>query len=217
MIAHVRQQEAYGCAIACCAMVRGVSYAEVRATFGEPGRGFTHDVWQEYLARHGFAVQHLYRIDQLTCAEREVWPLTPWADVHVCSVDAGHGMGSHLIILLRDGTVLDPATHAARRLADYTSVAFMAAVYAVGSSSMLDWVQRAGLTVDEMAALQGLTAAWSAFLRLPQDHPDEVSEFRRGLHILQDQVLARPTRRASTEPRSTASPSMPPASSGPDA
>jgi hypothetical protein len=217
MIAHVRQQEPYGCAIACCAMIRGVSYAEVRAVFGSPERGFTHDAWHEYLARHGFATQHLYRVDQLARAEREPWPLAPWADVHLCAVDAGHGMGSHLVVLLRDGTVLDPATDAARCLGDYPKVSYMAAVYAVGSASIRDWVQRAGLTADEVAALQGLTAAWSAFLRLPQDHPDEVSEFRRGLHILQDQVLARPTRRASTEPRSTASPPMPPASSGPDA
>lgn len=217
MIAHVRQEEAFGCAIACCAMVRGVSYAEVRATLGAPGRGFTRDVWHEYLARHGFAIQHLYRIDQLARSEREVWPLAPWADVHLCSVDAGHGMGSHLVVLLRDGTVLDPATEVARRLADYTDVAYMAAVYAVGVGSRQDWIQQAGLTADEVRTLQGLTAAWSAFLRLPQDHPDEVSEFRRGLHILQDQVLARPTRRASAEPRSAAPPSMPPASTGPDA
>ncbi|MCJ2102421.1 hypothetical protein [Methylobacterium sp. E-046] len=217
MIAHVRQEEAFGCAVACCAMIQGVSYAKARASFGPPGRGFTRDVWQEYLARHGFAVRHLHRIDHLARVEREVWPLSPWADVHLCSVDAGHGMGSHLVVLLRDGTVLDPATDAPRRLADYASVAYMAAVYAIGCGSMRDWAQRTGLIADEVAALEGLTAAWSAFLRLPQDHPDEVGEFRRGLHILQDQVLARPTRRASVELRPTDLPPTPPASPGPDA
>lgn len=218
MIAHVRQEEAYGCAIACCAMVRGVSYAEVAATFGSPDRGFTHDVWQEYLARHGFALQHLYRVDQLTRASRKTWPLPPWADLHVCSVDAGRGFGSHLVVLLGDGTVLDPATDAARRLDDYAGVAFMVAVYNVGAGSMLVTMRTAGLRADEAAVVHALTGAWSAFLRLPEDHPDDLSEFRRGVHILQDQVLARPARRALAAPSlSLHAPPTPPASPGPDA
>lgn len=133
MVTHVRQPEPYGCAVACCAMVRAVSYEETAEVFGPPGRGFTHMVWQDYLARYGFATQILYQFDQLSRRKRDPWPLNPWADLHLCSVDAGHGIGSHLVLLLRNGTVLDPATDAPRSLSDYASVAYMAGVFRVGA------------------------------------------------------------------------------------
>ncbi|MEW6626892.1 MAG: hypothetical protein AB1431_08905 [Pseudomonadota bacterium] len=133
MIMHVPQLEQYGCAIACCAMIRGVSYEEAAETFGPPGRGLTHDVWGEYLARHGFAVQHLYRYDQIANGPRSPWPLSPWAPAHICAVDAGHGIGSHLIVLLADGAVLDPATDAPRCLSDYGRISFMAGIFRVGA------------------------------------------------------------------------------------
>ncbi|MRI57769.1 hypothetical protein D8770_28315 [Methylobacterium sp. DB1607] len=129
---HIRQNDRYGCVVACCAIVRGVPYAEVATDLGPPGRGFTHDTWMEYLARHGFAFQFHYQYDCISGKVRDPWPLSPWADLHICSVDAGHGPGSHAVVMLCDGTVLDPAADAPRRLNDYASVAYMAAVYAVG-------------------------------------------------------------------------------------
>ena len=45
------------------------------------------------------------------------------------------------------------------------------------------------LTSDEQAVLEHLAAAWNAFLILPPYH---VVEFRHGLHMLQNIVLARP-------------------------
>jgi hypothetical protein len=112
-------------------MVRGVPYADVASTLGEVGRGFTHDMWMEYLARHGFAVQFHYQHDCIARQTRQPWPLAPWADLHICSVDAGQGMGSHAVVMLADGTVLDPATDTPRRLTDYASVAYMAAIHRV--------------------------------------------------------------------------------------
>ena len=48
------------------------------------------------------------------------------------------------------------------------------------------------MTSDEQAVLEHLAAAWNAFLILPPYHPDDVVEFRHGLHMLQNIVLARP-------------------------
>lgn len=161
MIAHVRQEDPYGCVIACCAMVRGVSYADVAEVLGPPGRGYTRDVWQEHLARHGFATQFLYRVDQIAREERTPWPLSPWADVHLCSVDAGRGTGSHLVVLLGDGTVLDPASDAPRRLSDYGGISYMAAVHQVGGfpgRPQADPPAQRGTMI--LAVLRDLAGAW---------------------------------------------------------
>lgn len=50
----------------------------------------------------------------------------------------------------------------------------------------------------ERALLRTLAAAWEEFLALPHDDPDEIGEFRRTLHVLQDQILARAPRRTLT-------------------
>ena len=59
----VRQEDAFGCAVACVATVLGRTYGEIREAFGDVGRGFTSDVWGEFMAREGYALQHVYRID----------------------------------------------------------------------------------------------------------------------------------------------------------
>lgn len=51
------------------------------------------------------------------------------------------------------------------------------------------------LTDDESKVMVGLVEAWNAFLALPVEHPDDIDEFRRGIHALQFMLLSRPTRR----------------------
>lgn len=51
------------------------------------------------------------------------------------------------------------------------------------------------MTNLEKAALDRLIEAWSAFLLLPTEHADDVSEFRHGIHALQQMIMARPMRR----------------------
>ena len=131
----VQQEDPNGCVVACCAMVRGVPYAEVAREFGPVGRGFSHFHWQEYLARYGFASQLFFRHDSLAKADRKPWPPKLWADLHLCTVNAGRGEGSHLVVVLRDGTVLDPARETHAMLSDYGKPpSYMAAVYQVGSA-----------------------------------------------------------------------------------
>ena len=128
MIKHVRQDDRYGCVVACLAMVLDRSYSAIRHQLGSPGNGFTHNVWQRFLAERGFGVQHFYRFGSA------VWPLAPWADLHICSVDAGHGDGTHVVVMLGDGTVLDPIDDRPRRLTDYPSVAYIAGIHKVGAA-----------------------------------------------------------------------------------
>lgn len=55
------------------------------------------------------------------------------------------------------------------------------------------------MTPEERAALDALTVAWNLFVALPTEHPDDTTEFRHGIHTLQRQIMARPTRRQINE------------------
>jgi hypothetical protein len=129
----IRQADRYGCAIACTAMVTGLSYETVRDDWGGAGTGHGFLTWSTYLANRGYATQHLWKHNSERKADRDPWPLEPWADIHLCAVDAGFGQGSHLVVLLRDGTVLDPATDEPRRLSDYKTILHMTAVISVSA------------------------------------------------------------------------------------
>ncbi len=127
----VQQKDRFGCAVACLATVLGRTYDDVRAEIGDPGRGLTDGAWSEFLAAQGYAVQHLFRVHQLTQAKRDVWPAAPWPPVHLCLVDAG-GPGGHLVVMLNDGTVLDPARSGDPvTLAAYASVMAMTGLFYV--------------------------------------------------------------------------------------
>ena len=129
-IAHVRQEEAFGCGPACLAMITGRPYREVRDWFKGPawlnarhdGRELSkqerevvelHDFtrhgisdWEvrNYVANHGLASALLPgRVE-------------PFADAHLCSVQMVNG--SHFVVLLRDGTLLDPARDGVHSLDD---------------------------------------------------------------------------------------------------
>lgn len=54
---------------------------------------------------------------------------------------------------------------------------------------------RLSLQPNERAVLDHLAAAWNAYLELSKAHPDQDAEFRHGIHALQHQIMARPTRR----------------------
>lgn len=139
----VQQQDRFGCVVACLATILGRSYEDVRSEIGDPGRGLTDGTWSEFLANQGYAVQHLYRVDQLTQAKRSVWPAAPWAPVHLCLVDAG-GPGGHLVVMLPDGTVLDPARFGPPvTLAAYASVMAMTGVFFVCRSPAQAFARKA--------------------------------------------------------------------------
>lgn len=131
-IAHVRQEDAYGCGVACLAMITGTPYREVRAWFRErawqnarhDGRvlegaaretvephdftrwGLDHFVMEHYLAEHGYATARLFAM-AWPDGPRPVWPPAPFAPAHLAQVRTP--IGGHYVVWLPDGRVLDPA------------------------------------------------------------------------------------------------------------
>lgn len=53
----------------------------------------------------------------------------------------------------------------------------------------------ATLSEHENHVLHLTVETWNAFLLLPNEHPDDVDEFRHAIHRLQSLILQRPTRR----------------------
>lgn len=51
------------------------------------------------------------------------------------------------------------------------------------------------MTDQEKQILEKLADAWNLFLELPNEHGDDLNEFRHHIHILQRQIMSRPTRR----------------------
>ena len=144
MIQWIPQEHKHGCAIATLAMVSGKTYQEVYAWFvhhykrqysnAEPElfdidkiNGLGPHQRDMFLVENGFA--HATKYNHLCNEKREVWPVEPWADVHICSVD--NEVMSHSIVLLRGGSVLDPLTPYVKVLRDYLKVNSITAVYKV--------------------------------------------------------------------------------------
>lgn len=132
-IRHILQEDANGCGPACLAMVTGTPYRQVRDWFRvrawqnaqHDGRqltdaeresveahdfvrnGITHFEIEHYLADHGFASARMFatiRPDE----RRDPWPPTPIVDAYICAMQVT--CGTHYVVWLRDGRVLDPAT-----------------------------------------------------------------------------------------------------------
>ncbi|MDQ0422376.1 hypothetical protein J2045_003424 [Peteryoungia aggregata LMG 23059] len=57
------------------------------------------------------------------------------------------------------------------------------------------------LSPEEKLVLSHLVGAWNAFVALPIQHGDDISEFRHGIHRLQEKVMARPARKMDGEGR----------------
>jgi hypothetical protein len=126
----VRQHDSMGCQIAVTAMLLDCSYAEAKALYplyNNGGQGYF--ILDTLLAEQGYAVARLWRHDGLRKCPRDPWPPQPWADVHWCQVINQYG--GHAVIMLRDGTVLDPALDEPQRLRDYVEVNHVTAVYRV--------------------------------------------------------------------------------------
>lgn len=128
-ISYVKQLDECGCAMACTAMVLGITYEEARAKFGNPGNGWGPSRWEEELAKEGWAWQFIWRYSQRTNQLREPWPPKPWTDLHMLGVWGGR----HQALLLGDGSILDPWDESRKTLDAYAGdVAWVAGLYRVG-------------------------------------------------------------------------------------
>jgi hypothetical protein len=93
MIRLVRQEEPRGCVIACLAMIAGCRYEDVRRDIDVDTCGVSYEHANGWLAERGFAVR---------TAQRAML----FADVHLATFQTTM---PHAVVVLRDGTVLDPA------------------------------------------------------------------------------------------------------------
>ncbi len=51
------------------------------------------------------------------------------------------------------------------------------------------------MTEQEKAVIDATIVLWNTFCALPVEHPDDATEVRHAVHLIQDKVLARPSRR----------------------
>jgi hypothetical protein len=128
--AWVRQEDERGCGPACFAMLTNRTYAGavsmLRGKFER--QGISHFELDQYLAEEGYAVARRYL--RVAGADRKAWPVAPFADVHLCQVRTAGG--GHFVLMLRDGTVLDPLDPTPTRLDAYVQVDNIAAVVSLG-------------------------------------------------------------------------------------
>lgn len=133
---HVMQADGYGCGLACLAIVTDKTYDEVKAWDGFVGKNFrnaglTYDDLMQYLGDHGFATMFRWRYLPGSCTQqrnvRSPWPSPSFAPVHLVGVRDG----MHLVVLLPDGTVLDPSVARPMRLEECGHVAWMMGVFRV--------------------------------------------------------------------------------------
>lgn len=126
MIKWVGQEDTHGCVLAALAMLTGQTYAEVKAGFTDWSGGISliFDGFT-YLAEHGYAVAPKYIHYHPLKENRDPWPVAPFADVHLCEVLTSR---AHAVVLLSNGTVLDPITPEPRKLSDYVKVNVIAGV-----------------------------------------------------------------------------------------
>ncbi len=129
MVEWVAQEHENGCVIASLSMVTGMTYKQVQQSFKvKVERGVHDDETDAWLAEHGFAVARKERRYKPGKCNRSPWPPAPFADLHLVVVKEDD---YHMVVMLRDGTVLDPATPGSWRLTDYGSVMWVAAVVSI--------------------------------------------------------------------------------------
>ena len=128
----VRQEDSHGCGAACFAMLTNRTYEGAKATIKHDGwdrSGIAGIVLDQYFAEEGIAIARRY--SHIDGVERAVWPVAPFADVHLCQVTTVGG--GHFVILLRDGTVVDPLDPQTHSLTDYLSVMNIAGLTRIGA------------------------------------------------------------------------------------
>lgn len=133
MIRWVRQEDPWGCTVAALAMILGEPYADLKAEVQAiapdrdfVSRGISYLDADQILTARGYATGRMFK--NFLNQKRNQWPPAPFAEVHLCEVRCSPESAGHSVVMLRDGTVLDPLTPEPHRLTDYHEVCNVAAV-----------------------------------------------------------------------------------------
>jgi hypothetical protein len=124
----IASEERRGCGIACCAMLTGQSYIQTRSWFGDRTGEGGICYWEidNFLGRHGYAVIRKMQSD----IHMDHWPQKPFAKSHYCVVYLVDG-SSHFVVMLEDGTVLDPDDSKPKHLSAWSSIESVTGVFFV--------------------------------------------------------------------------------------
>lgn len=122
------------CVVTCLAMVTGQTFQEVLEQMQEywddygQFEGIADDCFDAYLSQLGYALQYMHHDYVPTHTLRNRWPPKPFAPVHICDV---FDQGMHCVVMLADGTVLDPNDKNRRQLVDYHRVYTVTGIWKV--------------------------------------------------------------------------------------
>lgn len=140
-VKYVESDNNVSCVLACLAMVTGKTIVDVREGMKQfwynegSEQGTNDEAFEAYLSARGYAVQqvsHDYIPEDKLITP---WPPQPWAPIHVCDVWA---MGPHAVVMLHDGTVLDPNDTGMKSLSQYHRVYAVQGVWKVSDAAIFD-------------------------------------------------------------------------------
>lgn len=120
----VKQEDVNGCVVAAIAMIVNKSYAEVKSELHPKNLStgaYTSFEAESYLYEHGYRLVKKWKHVCFSSTDREQWPIEPFAPIHYVSIR--NGDKAHAVVMLADGSVLDPfADSAPRKITDYEEV-----------------------------------------------------------------------------------------------
>lgn len=119
----VPQRSRNDCGIAALAIVSGHTYTQVRSFFpGLTANGVTIGECAWYLRLFGCTVNPT-KEPPLFHQGTDHWPPAPFAPVHLCRVKfGGRYSAGHWVVMLADGSVLDPSAQLPKQLCNYSFV-----------------------------------------------------------------------------------------------
>lgn len=124
-IKYVRQKHRSGCAVACIAMVTGLSYEQVDKNFQT---NFEHDgMYAEhsrtFVCDQGFTAIELLQYGYSNLASTNRRMNRPFADIHIVSVRPfADSKLNHAVVMDKRGRVYDPDSPQKKSLAEYYSI-----------------------------------------------------------------------------------------------
>lgn len=131
----ILQPEKSGCALAAVAMVVQQPYATVRQYVtlerDYTGEGTYEREIYELLNHFGFSYQRKEKLVQRLGGTTAPWPPAPWAPLHVAMVRNLTDVAYHYVVMLQDGTIMDPWWGVVQGLHRYPSILSVSAVYPV--------------------------------------------------------------------------------------
>jgi len=127
---YIKQKDKYGCAIACLAMVTGVSYDEILSMFpkGLPDRGISTEFQgRSILFEHGFLSMTFYKTISHTQEENKEFG-KPIAPIHIISVITNADT-SHAVVMDDKGNIYDPFIEGVYKLSNYKKLVSITGVW----------------------------------------------------------------------------------------